>query len=265
MNLIAAIQMNTTGSLQHNLQVIAELVEQAAKAGAKVVVLPEHCAILAGNMSDFQESLGDGIAQRAFSELAKQHRIWIIVGALPVLESNDCQMSSCCLVYDDQGAMVARYHKMHLCQVNVSDCLPVTESDHYQAGDQVVTVDTPVGCIGLSICYDLRFPELYRTLVAKGAEILVVPSAFLYATGQVHWETLLRARAIENTCYVVAPNQHGHHANGLQSYGHTLILGPWGEVVNQLDQGDGCVVAEIDRNYLSDVRHRMPVLSNRVL
>jgi len=267
MALVAAIQMNTTDSLQHNLKTIEKYIAEAKAAGAALVVLPEHCSILCKSMSDFQESLGDGIAQQAFSLFAKKYDIWIIIGALPILEENNCQMYSCALVYNSSGELVERYNKIHLCEVHDDDGSKPSacESHRYSAGDAVVTVETPVGIVGLSICYDLRFPELYRALVARGATVLVVPSAFLEYTGRHHWDVLLRARAIENTCYVVAPNQCGEHANGLSSYGHTQIINPWGDVISKLDVDEGCIVADIDQDFVADTRRRMPSVSRRIL
>ncbi len=262
---VAAIQNNASGSLQDNLQAIEVQVQQASAQGAELILLPEHCLGQPKRILDLTESFGDGPGQAAMANMARRFGVWLVVGAMPIRMPHDGHVYSTSLVYDGRGECVAHYNKMHLCHVTLDTSRQVQESDRFRGGDQVVAIDTPVGRVGLSICYDVRFPELYRQLSRDQVSIFLVPAAFLAYTGQYHWQVLLRARAIENTCYVVAANQYGLLPNGHAMYGHTQIIDPWGEVMGCLEDGDGAVIAQLQDTHLSNVRDRLPALNHRRL
>lgn len=273
MTKVAVVQMCSTEALDPNLQAIADFVEQAAVQGAQLVLLPENCAFLGLHEMDklkLQEPLGTGPIQDMLAKLAQQHNIWIIAGTLPIsLEKNAPgygeKVYACSIVYDANGDRVAHYNKIHLFDVCVSDTESHKESNAIQAGKTVQVVETPVGKIGLSVCYDLRFPELYRAAVEQGAELLTVPSAFTETTGKVHWDILLRARAVENLCYVLAADQSGRHNPHRVSYGHSMIVEPWGEVAAQIAHDPGVIVANIDLQALHSRRELFPAIEHRCL
>jgi len=269
---IAAVQMSSSADPSANLGRAAELIEAGRRRGASVVVLPENFSVMPARESDrlaFAEPDGDGPVQSFLCEQARQHGVWLIGGTAPVQTEDGGRIRATCLVYDDNGRRVARYQKIHLFDVQVSDAESYRESDAFEPGgtgaENLVCVDTPAGRVGLSVCYDLRFPELYARLVADGAQILTVPSAFTAATGQAHWEPLLRARAIENQAYVVAPGQWGRHASGRQTHGHSMIIDPWGGILARQDSGDGVVSADVDLDQLAELRKRFPTLEHRRL
>lgn len=269
---IAAAQMNSSDAPGSNLELAARLIESAARQAASLVVLPENFSVMPASEKDrqaFAEPAGDGRVQQFLGEQAREHGLWVIGGTAPIRAQDGARIKAACLVFDDTGRAVARYDKMHLFDVEVGEGESYRESDAFEPGgtddDNVVCVDTPVGRVGLSVCYDLRFPELYRRLVDLGAQILSVPSAFTATTGQAHWEPLLRARAIENQCYVVAPGQWGDHPSGRRTHGHTLIVDPWGRIQARLEAGDDVVVADVDLERLADIRRRFPSLANRRL
>ena len=264
MGKVAAIQSNASGSIEENLRSLENHIQQAATAGAELVLLPEHCAGQPANILALTEQFGDGVGQSAFMRMAKDYGVWLVVGAMPIRMS-DGRTYSTSLVYNDAGECIAHYNKIHLCHVKTDSSHRVQESDRFVSGKQVVAVDTPVGRVGLSICYDLRFPELYRELSQQGVTILLIPSAFLAYTGKSHWQVLLRARAIENTCYVIAANQYGLLPNGLEMYGHSQIIDPWGDILMQLQEGDGVLVADLEHVHLEGVRDRLPALQHRSL
>ena len=225
---IAGIQMASGPQVAANLQETERLVALAAGQGAKLVVLPEYFAIMGLKDSDkisVRESPGDGVIQRTLSQLARKHRLWLVAGSVPLTAHHPYKVRNSCLVYDDQGQLVARYDKIHLFSLHLGD-EHYAEETTIEAGDQVVTVDTPFGKLGLSICYDLRFPELYRAM--GNVDIIVVPSAFTETTGKAHWESLLRARAIENLSYVIAAAQGGYHLSGRETHGNSMIIDPLG-------------------------------------
>jgi deaminated glutathione amidase len=267
----AAVQMTSGPDVAANLAAAGRLIDDAAGAGAGVVLLPENFNFIGRRDPDkrvIAEAYGAGPTQDFLSAAAKRHGIWIVGGTLPLRsEAADGRVTNSLLVYDRTGSCVARYDKIHLFDVDVPGKPGETyrESAHVAPGRDVVLVDTPAGRIGLSVCYDMRFPELYRRLSAAGAEILVMPSAFTVPTGRAHWETLLRARAVENLCYVVAAAQSGVHPNGRETYGDTLIVDYWGRVLTRLPRGSGFVSAGIDRDALLQVRAEFPALQNRVL
>lgn len=272
MGRLAAVQMNSSNDPASNMETAAGLIGAARSGGADVVVLPENFSVMPASEKDrraFAETEGDGPVQTFLSDQARLHGIWIVGGTAPIRADGGARIRAACLVFDDRGGLAARYHKIHLFDVSISETESYRESDAFEPGavddDNLVCVDSPAGRIGLSVCYDLRFPELYRRLVDKGAEIVTVPSAFTATTGRAHWEPLLRARAIENQCYVAAPAQWGHHASGRETYGHSMIIDPWGRILAQQADGDGVVAADVDLEKLGDIRRRFPALSHRRL
>ena len=267
MSKCAAIQMASSPNVRANLLEADKLIGEAVNAGAKLVALPENFALMGEHELDkikAREINGEGPIQDFLSTVANKYGVWVIGGTIPLAGDNDNKVRASCLVYDDRGERVGRYDKIHLFDVSVPDTdEEYRESDSIEPGDELVVLDTPFGKLGLSVCYDLRFPELYRKLAAQGAEILVVPAAFTAQTGAAHWEVLLRARAIENLCYVIAPNQGGFHINGRKTFGHSMIIDPWGVVLNCNKSGGGFVCADIDHERLEKVRTAFPVLQHR--
>lgn len=278
---VAVVQLVSTADVQRNLRAAENQIRQAAEAGAKLILLPENFAVLDGGpLSQFAEREGDDSAllQSFLREQAKAHQIYLIGGTMPMVTRplragqsevetiDDGRVRPASIVYDPAGKVLARYDKMHLFDVLVEDRqAQYLESKSFEAGDQVVWADTPMGRIGLSICYDLRFPELYRRLLEGGAEILTVPSAFTKVTGEAHWEVLLRARAIENQCYVLAANHGGVHNAKRETFGHSMIVDPWGRILAQVEKGEGFASAEIDLDALHALRLNMPIQNHRRL
>ena len=267
MSRVAAIQMISTADVQTNLDKAAVLIADAAEQGAQLVLLPE-CFAAFGNRSlqaiAAAEFDGTGPIRRFLAEQARQHGIWLVAGSIPLPAEPGGKAMACCLVLDEQGREVARYDKLHLFDVEVADNQrSYRESKDYGYGDRFVCIDTPVGRLGLSICYDVRFAELYQALRNAGAELIVVPSAFTAVTGAAHWDVLLRARAIETQCYVLAANQGGVHANGRETFGHSCLIEPWGSVTACLPRGEGVICGDIDLQHLNTIRGRMPVAGHR--
>ncbi len=271
---VAAIQMVSTHDIDANLQEARRLLKEAADQGVSVAVLPENFAVLATHqmLKCGRTEAGDRPVIRAFlAEQARTLGLWIVGGSLPLAERPDGtaiseRVRACCLVFDAQGQEVARYDKIHLFDAMVEDAHgQYRESDTFEPGDQLVTVDTPAGKLGLAICYDLRFPELFRALRAEGVDWVCLPSAFTWQTGDAHWHALIRARAIENQVAVVAPGQGGQNSERRRTYGHSLICDPWGKVVSELAEGPGIVVADLDGDQLAELRKRMPVWEHRRL
>jgi nitrilase len=253
---MAAVQMVSAPEVSANLAAAARLITSAAAAGAKLVALPENFYIIGRHEGDkvkVREADGQGPIQQFLSEAAKKHRIWILAGTVPISSEDETRIRSACLVYDDQGQRIARYDKMHLFRFQ-QGAESYDEARTVEPGTQTVAIDSPFGRLGLSVCYDVRFPEVYRAL--GEVDVIFVPSAFTVPTGAAHWETLLRARAIENQAYVVAPAQGGTHASGRRTYGHTMIIDPWGEVLGVQPEGEGVVLAEIDLEHSQQLRRR---------
>jgi deaminated glutathione amidase len=271
LSVFAAVQMTSGPDVGRNLHVVEPLIAAAVDRGAKVVLLPENFNFLGRRDSDKREVAeqpGAGPTQDFLATQAQRHGIVLIGGTQPLkAAASDGRVTNSCLVYDAGGHCIARYDKIHLFDVDVPEKPGESyrESNHVARGDAVVTVDTPCGRVGLSVCYDMRFPELYRRLSEAGAEVLVMPAAFTVPTGRAHWEVLLRSRAIENLCYVVAAAQSGVHANGRETYGDSLIVDFWGRVLTRLPRGSGVVTAAIDREAIARVRREFPALANRVL
>lgn len=264
---IACAQLISGLSVEENLKQTKIVVANAKRSKVDLLLLPENFAFLGppGQQTlGFYEAVHQGLVQESISQLAKQYALWIIAGTIAVkLETGAIKSRS--FVYNDKGEVVTYYDKIHLFNVEVPGGETYQESNWISPGHQVVVVDTPVGKVGLSVCYDLRFAELYRALAVQGADILAVPAAFTAKTGQAHWEILLRARAIENQCYVFAANQGGVHEAGRDTYGHSMIIDPWGKILKQRKQGQGLVIADIDLHYLYQVRQVFPCTHHHVL
>ncbi|OMH30371.1 carbon-nitrogen hydrolase family protein [Motiliproteus sp. MSK22-1] len=267
MSKAAVIQMVSGADWQHNLIQAADLIAEAALQGAKLAVLPENFAVF--NTSQLIERGGNeqnsqGPIRQFLSDQAKKNDLWLVGGSLPVLSDSGKRVRSACFVVDSQGKEQVRYDKIHLFDVDVSDSQSAyRESDQIEPGDELIVVDTPIGRLGLSICYDLRFPGLYQALLDKGAELFCVPAAFTQVTGAAHWEILLRARAIETQCYILAADQGGRHNERRETFGHSMIIDPWGQVLGQLKKGEGVVSAEIDLQQLQTIREKMPIREHR--
>lgn len=264
---VAAVQMSSVQNKQVNLGVAKLLVEQAAVDGAKLVVLPEYFNYL-GHTEDVVAVAEPipGPTSDMVSDLAAQHGIWLVAGSICEQSTTPGMGYNTSLVFDHNGNEVARYRKMHLFDIDLPDGVTFRESDWVLPGDELVVLDTPFGCLGLATCYDLRFPELFRALVDRGMELLAFPSAFIETTGKAHWEILLRARAIENQIHIIAANQAVRQETILETYGHSMILSPWGEVLGSAtDESEAVVTAEIDLLRLADIRQRLPALKGRRL
>jgi nitrilase len=257
--------MVSAPDVQANLTSAARLVAQAAESGAKIAALPEFFCVLGGRDADklkVRERDGAGPIQDFLAETARRNSIWLVGGTVPIECSDEGRVRNACLVFDDAGKRVARYDKIHLFAYR-GENERYDETRTIEPGDEPLAIASPFGRLGLSVCYDLRFPELYRRF--GDVDCWFVPSAFTATTGAAHWETLLRARAIENLCYVVAPAQGGRHPNGRVTHGHTMIVDPWGAVLGERAEGEGVVSAEIDARRLAEVRQSLPALQNRKL
>jgi nitrilase len=267
---VAALQMTSGPEVADNLAVAGELLARAAGEGARVALLPENFAFMGRRDADKRavaERDGTGPIQDFLAAASARHALCVIAGTLPIASSaGDGRVHNSCLAYGPDGRRLGRYDKIHLFDVDIpGKSETYRESAHVAPGGEIVVIATPAGLVGLSVCYDLRFPELYRALAARGAEVLVVPSAFTVPTGRAHWEPLLRARAIENLCYVVAAAQTGVHGSGRETYGDSLVVDFWGRVVTRLPRGRGVVTADVDRAALAAAREAFPSLSHRVL
>ena len=283
MTKIAAIQMNSTASLDDNLCQSAELMLATVKQGSEFVVLPENFAYMGDQdqqrddqdqqTTSIAEPFGNGKIQDFLAQQAKHHKIWLLGGTIPIQCDITKKVTATSLLYDPQGQCAYRYDKIHLFDVliNQGETGDQKEAGRYQeskifnAGKEVIVATTPFARIGISICYDLRFPELYRAMRKNQPDLLAVSAAFTKVTGQAHWSILLRSRAIENLCYVVASNQVGKHAGGRQTWGHSMIISPWGEVLDCIEQGQGFAIANIDLPKQQILRQNFPCLKHRVI
>jgi deaminated glutathione amidase len=262
---VAAIQMASGPSVDGNFAEADRLIEMAAVQGASLIVLPEHWALMGLKDTDkvaAREKPGKGPIQDFLAKAARRNKVWLVGGSIPLEASAQDRVRNASLVFDDTGKCVARYDKIHLFGLELGQ-EKFNEAKTIEAGDKVVVVDTPFGKLGLSICYDLRFPELYRAM--KQVDLITVPSAFTATTGRAHWEALIRARAIENQCYVIAPAQGGYHRSGRETHGDSMIVDPWGVVLDRLPRGSGVVIAGLNPSYLANVRKSLPALSHRTL
>jgi len=262
---IAAVQMASGPRVEANLKEASRLIDMAASQGARLVALPEYFGIMGMKDTDkvaVREKLGDGPIQEFLSAAARKHGLWIVGGSVPLVAASPEKVLNTSLVYDDQGECVARYDKIHLFGFEMGD-ERYSEETTIEHGKKVVAFDSPFGRIGLSICYDLRFPELYRAMVED--DLILVPSAFTETTGKAHWETLIRARAIENLAYVLAPAQGGYHVNGRETHGDSMIVDPWGVILDRLPRGSGVVIAGMNRSHIKRLRQSLPALRHRTL
>jgi predicted amidohydrolase len=272
--LCAVVQMTARDDLQANLDRAEGLVRRAAARGATLVALPENLSFMGPEEAKLATAeawpvgaIGDdaGTVRAWAGRLARDAGVWLVLGGVTEASPNAGRVYNTCAVVDARGEIVAKYRKIHRFDVNLADGTSLRESKVVDAGAEVVACDTPVGRMGLSICYDVRFPELYRALVDQGAEVLSVPAAFTVPTGRDHWHVLLRARAIESQCYVLAAAQWGSHGHGRSTYGHALIVDPWGTVIAECPDGEGIAVAEIDLARARAIRAQLPSLQHRTL
>ncbi len=262
---VAAIQMASGPNVAGNLSEARRLIARAAEQGARLVVLPEFFAIMGMTEQDkvlMREQAGTGPIQTFLSDAARQYKVWLVGGSIPLAASVPDKVLNSCLVFDDQGRQVARYDKIHLFNLSLGN-ESYDEALTIEPGNKIVVLDSPFGRIGLAVCYDLRFPELFRAM--KDVDVIVLPAAFTETTGKMHWEVLVRARAIENLAYVVASAQGGYHVNGRETHGNSMIVGPWGRILDRLPRGSGVVIAEINRTYQASVRASLPALEHRTL
>ncbi len=267
MSKVAAIQMASGPNVKANLAEAEKLVKIAVQQEAELVVLPENFAIMGTTENDkvkIAEDFGGGLLQDYLRDLAIKYNIWLVGGTIPLSSAEAGKISAACLLFNPQGEVVARYDKIHLFDVTIeASNESYTESETISAGNDIVVVDTPFGRLGLAVCYDLRFPELFRAMVEQKMEICALPSAFTSLTGKVHWESLLRSRAIENLSFMVAADQGGYHVGGRETHGDSMIVDPWGRVLNRLPHGTGVVVANIDMVKLEHTRKMFPALEHQ--
>lgn len=260
---VAAVQMNSQKDVQSNLFVSSQWIEKAVKEGASWILLPECFAFMGSEEEKrkIAEPLGEGPIQSFLAKTAAQYNIWLLGGSIPTTARQPQKTRNTSLLYNPNGKLAAFYHKIHLFRYEGER--QYAEDETTEAGQELITFDAPFGKIGFSICYDVRFPELYRQMGT--VDFITVPSAFTVPTGQAHWEILLRARAIENQCFVIAPAQTGIHHGKRETYGHTMIIDPWGKVLALRENNPGIALADLDRRDLQDIRNKLPALENRVI
>jgi len=262
---VAAVQMVSSPKVEENLAAAGGLIAQAAAGGAQLVVLPEYFCLMGNADTDkvaVREASGDGPIQDFLADQARSHGIWLVGGTLPLACSDPARVYNSTQVFDPEGTCRTRYDKIHLFNYR-RDTETYDEAATIMPGSRPVAFEAPCGRVGLSVCYDLRFPELYRSL--GELNLILVPAAFTYTTGRAHWEVLLRARAIENQCYVLASAQGGVHANGRRTWGHSMLIDPWGDVLEVLDEGPGIVAGTVDPSRIDQVRTSLPALRHRVM
>lgn len=264
-NTVAAVQMISSPNVADNIDTARRLIGDAADTGAQLVLLPEYWAIMGMSDADkvaHAEPVGQGPIQDFMSSMARDHGVWLIGGTLPLASPDPSKVINTTLVYNPQGEPVGRYDKIHLFGFS-KGTESYNESKTIVPGQHVGTFEAPFGKVGMSVCYDLRFPELYRAM--GPVSLIVVPAAFTYTTGKAHWEVLLRARAIENQCYVLAAAQGGEHPNGRRTWGHSMLIDPWGEIRDVLAEGEGVVHGDIDTVFMDSVRESLPALKHRTM
>lgn len=263
---VAALQMVSTNNLQENLQQAQQLIARAAEQGAALIVLPETFAMFSAREQlalGRREVSAEPPLQQFIAEQAQRHGVWIVAGTIPLADGEDEQVFAASLVFDDQGREVGRYYKMHLFDVNVADQHgSYRESDTFKHGSQPLVVDSPVGRLGVAVCYDIRFPELFRIMLQAGVDVVAVPAAFTLHTGEAHWLPLLRARAIETQCYIIGANQGGTHGKRRRTSGGSVIIDPWGTVLAEAPRGESFVLGEVDPTYLQRIRRDMPIVDH---
>ncbi len=263
MERVGIIQMTSGPQVADNLAYIAKHANRLATQGARWIVTPEN-AVVFGNRNDYHqhaEPMGNGPIQRELAQIARENGVWLLVGSMPIARAHGVTTTS--ILFNPQGEPAAHYDKLHMFDVDVADSHQrYRESETFTPGDALTVVPTPMGSLGLSICYDVRFPHLYSQLRRLGAQILVVPAAFTAVTGRAHWEVLLRARAIETQCWVVAVGQGGHHVCGRETWGHSMVISPWGDIVASLEQPAATLIADIDLHQVEQVRLTMPIMAH---
>lgn len=263
MERVGIIQMTSGPQVADNLAFIAKHANRLATQGARWIVTPEN-AVVFGNRNDYHqhaEPMGNGPIQRELAQIARENGVWLLVGSMPIARAHGVTTTS--ILFNPQGEPAAYYDKLHMFDVDVADSHQrYRESETFTPGDALTVVPTPMGSLGLSICYDVRFPHLYSQLRRLGAQILVVPAAFTAVTGRAHWEALLRARAIETQCWVVAVGQGGHHVCGRETWGHSMVISPWGDIVASLEQPAATLIADIDLHQVEQVRLIMPIMAH---
>lgn len=261
----AVLQITASANIFDNLKRTDKYFAKAKSSGAKLILLPENFGFMGlkeGDKLKIAEEDGNGLMQEHISRLCKKFKIWCIAGTIPIKSTNN-KIFSRSIVFDEYGAKVAQYDKIHLFDVKINQTETHNESDATSPGTSLVVVDSPIGKIGLTVCYDLRFPRLYQDLSDKGAEIITVVAAFTAITGKAHWEPLLRARAIENFVYMLASDQTGKHENGRHTYGHSMIIDPWGKIVSKITKGEGLIVSEIQTAKIKECREKIPIFEHR--
>ncbi len=266
---VAAVQMATGPNVNANLIEVERLIRESAEDGAQLVVLPENFAFMGKHDDDvlsLREPDGNGPLQTFLSRTAARYGVWLVGGTIPLAATSPERVRAACLVYDGRGERLARYDKMHLFDVSLPGANErYEESATIEPGDDIVVIESPFGKLGLAVCYDLRFPELMRRMLDSGVELIALPAAFTALTGKAHWETLVRARAIENLVYVVAAAQGGYHLNSRETHGHSMIVDPWGAVLAQVPRGTGSICCPIDRTFQDTVRRTFPTIGHRRL
>ncbi len=274
MTKVAVVQMVSSADVDENLNNVASLLAQAAEKGAELVVLPEYFPIISDDETDklqYQEPYGAGPLQDFLATQARQHQCWLIGGTIPLKSAQPERVFNSCLLFNPQGECTARYDKIHLFDVHVDGHIETQGDESYNEsatiapGSKVTIAATPFGNIGMSVCYDLRFPELYRKMSEQNLSIISVPAAFTRSTGKRHWETLLRARAVENLCFVMAANQGGQHSARRATWGHSMIIDPWGEILGAMETGPGVVCVDIDLARTAELRASFPALKHRTM
>lgn len=265
---VACIQMTSTEDVSQNLLAAQGLIREAAEQGAQLIVLPENFALMGLDQADkvkHREEFGRGPVQDFLSGMASELNVWIVGGTIPISSPHDKnKVFACCLVFNDQGKVVGRYDKIHLFDVELRKTNEnYSESKTVERGDEIVVVETPFGKLGLAVCYDVRFPEMFRLMLKHGVEIFALPSAFTYTTGSAHWDVLVRARAIENLAFVLAACQTGSHSNTRKTYGHSMVVNPWGEVQICLPENPGVIITELNRDFQQRIREEFPALTHR--
>ena len=265
---IAVIQMVSSADVEENLKHASSLLTEAADQGAELVLLPEYFPLLSDNETDklnYQEEFGAGPLQDFLATQARAHQFWLIGGTIPLKSSQPERILNSCLLFDPAGKCTARYDKLHLFDVHIDGKGngSYNESDTIAPGHNITVAHTPFGNIGMSVCYDLRFPELYRKMSEQGMDLITVPAAFTHSTGKRHWEVLLKSRAVENLCFVIAANQGGRHSRRRASWGHSMIIDPWGDILCSLDTGPGVACTDIRLERIKELRQSFPVLQHR--
>ncbi len=266
MGKVSAIQLTSGPNVKGNLYDVKTYIEQIADSSTKLVVLPENFALMPENDEDYikhAETLGDGPIQDFISELAKTHGLWIVAGTIPIKSSDKNRVMASTITYNDQGHTESVYNKIHLFDVTLPKSNEsYNESKYFMPGEEINVIDTPVGRAGIACCYDLRFPELFRLQQKQDIELIIIPASFTEQTGKVHWETLIKARAIENLSFVISACQGGYHINGKKTYGHSMIVNPWGQTLDIIKNGKGYITSELDLSQLTSIRENFPVLKH---